>query len=113
MLTGAMSDPARHVEHETRDVWRLLDVLQHRGASPRQPFRYGRHGALLYSARGRRLLVACIALFFPGIAVVVVAQRLPEARLVLGQQPQAAHPFGALPEIEVWHEQPRRPTMFG
>src|SRR3954447_7908837 len=31
----------------------------------------------------------------PRIAVVVVAERLPEARLVLGHENEAAHPLGA------------------
>src|SRR5204862_3649656 len=55
--------------------------------------------------------VAAVALLEPRVAVVVVAVALPEARLVVLQQTQPAHPFRALPEIQVRHEQPRRPAV--
>src|SRR5262249_61719024 len=56
-------------------------------------------------------LVAGIALLVPGVAVVVVAERLPEAGLVLFQQPQAPNPLRALPEVEVRHDQAGRPPV--
>src|SRR5262245_50864376 len=56
-------------------------------------------------------LVAGIALLVPGVAVVVVAERLPEAGLVLFQQPQAPDPFCALPEVEVRHDQAGRSAV--
>src|SRR3954471_23631413 len=68
----------------------------HRGRLPRSP-----------AARS----VAPVALLFPRVAVVVVAVVLPEARLVLGAQLEAAHPLGALPEVEVRDEQPGRATV--
>src|ERR671917_1906304 len=49
--------------------------------------------------------VSPVALLAPGIAVIVVAQRLPETGLVLVYQPQAPHPLGALPEVQVGDEQ--------
>src|SRR4029079_3925088 len=55
--------------------------------------------------------VAAVTLLTPGIAVIVVAQRLPEAGLVSGQQAEATHPLGALPEIQVRHDQARRSTV--
>src|SRR5205823_13080650 len=55
--------------------------------------------------------VSAVPLFLPGVAVDVVAERLPEARLVSLHDPKAAHPLGALPEIEVRHDQPRRPAV--
>src|SRR3954454_2903537 len=55
--------------------------------------------------------VAAVALLFPRVAVVVVAVVLPETRLVLGAQLEAAHPLGALPEIKVRDEQPGRATV--
>ena len=54
---------------------------------------------------------ARVALFEPWIATVVVAERLPEPRLVAVDDAQAAHPFGALPEIEMRHDQPHRAAM--
>src|SRR5215216_857725 len=59
------------------------------------------------------LSVAPEALLAPGVAVVVIAQALPEAGLVLVQQLNPADPLGALPEVQVRHEQPRRAAMLG
>src|SRR6476619_8260233 len=53
------------------------------------------------------------ALLAPGIAVDVIAAELPEAGLVSFRELQAAHPFRRLPEIEMRHEEPRRPAMVG
>src|SRR2546429_361953 len=55
--------------------------------------------------------VSAVPLFLPGVAVDVVAERLPEARLVTLDHPKAPDPLGALPEIEVRHDQPRRPAV--
>src|ERR687894_168809 len=57
--------------------------------------------------------VVPVALLAPGVAVVVVADALPEARVVLGSQLQPAHPLGALPEVEVRDEQPCRSPVLG
>ena len=43
----------------------------------------------------------------------MVAVRLPEAGLVGGGQPQAAHPLGALPEVQVRDEQPGGAAVLG
>src|SRR5919204_1795206 len=55
--------------------------------------------------------IAAVALLFPRITVIVIAERFPEARRVPVRQVQAADPFGTLPEVEVWHDQPRRTAM--
>src|ERR687897_1552084 len=57
--------------------------------------------------------VTPVALLTPWVAVVVVADALPEAGLVLVAEPQAPHPLGALPEIQVRDQQPRRTAVFG
>ena len=43
--------------------------------------------------------------------MIVVAQRLPEARLILLDQAQAPYPLGALPEVEVRHQQACRAAV--
>src|SRR5688572_11784161 len=53
-----------------------------------------------------------VSLLAPGVAVHVVAERFPEARLVRWHVAQLAHPFGAFPEIEVGHEEARRSAVF-
>src|SRR5437868_12905467 len=55
--------------------------------------------------------VAPVPLFQPRVAENVIAVGLPETRLVLVLQPEAAHPLRALPEVEVRHQQPRRPAV--
>src|SRR5918993_1004855 len=42
-------------------------------------------------------LITPVALLAPRVAVVVVAERLPEARLVFGHELEAPPPFGTLP----------------
>src|SRR5919202_7035661 len=58
-------------------------------------------------------LVSPITLLAPGVAVVVVAQALPETWFVVVHEPQASNPLGALPEIEVRDEQARRAAVLG
>src|SRR4029077_6220564 len=58
-------------------------------------------------------LIAPVPLLAPWIAVHVVSIRLPEAGLVVLDEAQPAHPFGALPEVEVGHQQAGRPPMLG
>ena len=41
----------------------------------------------------------------------MVAVALPEAGLILGDELEAAHPLGALPEVEMRHDQPQRPAV--
>src|SRR4029077_19896422 len=49
--------------------------------------------------------VTVVPLFFPWIPTDVIPGRLTEARLVGFHERQAPQPFGALPEIEMRHEQ--------
>src|SRR5262245_25033015 len=56
-------------------------------------------------------LLPPIPLLFPGIPPHVVPVALPEAGGVLGEKLQAAHPLGALPEVEVRHDQPQRSAV--
>src|SRR3954454_21473413 len=55
--------------------------------------------------------VAPVPLLQPRVAAKVVAVRLPEAGLVLVPELEAAHPLGALPEVEVRDEQPCRAAV--
>src|SRR5439155_16957361 len=57
--------------------------------------------------------VAPIPLFLPWVAEQVVAVRLPEPRLVLVPESEAAYPLRALPEVQVRNEQPRWASVFG
>ena len=43
--------------------------------------------------------------------MVVIAEGLPEAGLVLVEQPEPPDPLDALPEVQVGHEQPSRPPV--
>jgi hypothetical protein len=45
--------------------------------------------------------IAGIALLTPGVSVDVVAEQLPEARLIVLHEPQPANPPRRLPEVEV------------
>src|SRR5881397_2313082 len=62
---------------------------------------------------GRLTSVVGVALFLPGIAADVVAERLPEAGRVLVHETQAADPFRALPEIKVRDDESRRTAVLG
>src|SRR6516162_2543207 len=55
--------------------------------------------------------VAVISLLFPGVAIIVVAKRLPEAGLILFHKTNSPDPFGTFPKIEMRHEQPSWTTM--
>src|SRR5262245_53656180 len=55
--------------------------------------------------------ITVISLLSPRVAVIVIAQRLPEAALILFHEAQASHPLGAFPKIEMRDEQPGRTTM--
>src|SRR5258708_35190658 len=55
--------------------------------------------------------ITVISLLFPGVAVIVIAQRLPEAAFIHFHEAQSPHPFGAFPEVEMRHEQPGRTAM--
>src|SRR5690349_1232403 len=49
--------------------------------------------------------VTPVTLLAPGVAVVVVAQRLPEAWLVRQPEVDALDPLGGLPEVQVRHQE--------
>src|SRR5919108_2429772 len=53
------------------------------------------------AGRASASLVAAVPLFPPRVAVEVVAVGLPEPGLVVLAELEAAHPLGALPEVEV------------
>src|SRR2546430_9711310 len=53
-----------------------------------------------------------IPFFVPRVAQHVVPGLLPKAGQVLFQELEAAHPFGALPQVEVRHEEARGPAVF-
>src|SRR5215217_450674 len=64
------------------------------------------------SLRGASAIsVSPVALLAPRVAMIVVAEGLPETWLVLGHEPEAPYPLGALPEIEVGDEQAGRTAM--
>jgi len=62
---------------------------------------------------GRGRLSRPVALLTPGVAVVVVAVGLPEARLVRVHQHEPTDPLRALPEIQVRDEQARGAAVLG
>ena len=73
-----------------------------------------RQASLLGTPAGTAAIsVSPVALLAPGVAIIVVAERLPETGLVLAYQPKAPHPLGALPEVEVGDEQARRAAVLG
>src|SRR3954471_1793410 len=57
--------------------------------------------------------VALVPLFLPRVAAVVVAVALPEPGLVVVEQTQPGDPLGALPEVQVRHQQPGRAAVLG
>jgi hypothetical protein len=44
------------------------------------------------------------ALLAPGITLIVITARFPEAGLVLVYKLNRTHPFGALPEVPLWNQ---------
>src|ERR1700730_8841106 len=54
-----------------------------------------------------------VALLFPVVGVVVVAVALPEARLIRGEELDAAQPLGALPEVARRDDETQRPAVLG
>src|SRR5947209_15211801 len=57
--------------------------------------------------------VAPVALLTPRVSAVVVAEALPEAGLVTLADLEPAHPFRALPEVQVRDEQPCGTAVLG
>src|SRR5262249_19800588 len=81
-------------------------------------------GRLLAKDRGGRDLpiaayrrtdhsIARVPLLPPGIAVDVIAKRLPEPRGIRLHEHQSPDPFCAFPEIQMWHEQSCGAAVFG
>src|SRR5215510_11118970 len=62
-------------------------------------------------AGGGAVSISVIALLTPGVSVDVVAERLPEARLVLLHEPQPADPLRRFPEVEVRDQESRWAAM--
>src|SRR5215472_3877285 len=56
--------------------------------------------------------VTLIPLLPPGVAVIVVAEAFPKARLILVHQCNAPHPFGALPEVKMGDKKTCRAAVF-
>ena len=69
--------------------------------APRQP----------RAARSGGASIPLIPLFAPWVAVVVIAELLPEAGGVLQHQVDAANPLGRLPEVQVRDQQSGRPAV--
>src|SRR5690348_10807673 len=63
-------------------------------------------------ATGFGTLVTVVPLFAPRIAVAVVSIHLPESRLVVLHETQAAYPLRGLPEIQMRYEEARGPSVF-
>src|SRR6202008_744742 len=95
VLPGSMSGPLGHVEPHGDGRRRFRNGLGDGADQP--PHRS----------------VALVALLAPGVSVVVVADALPEAGLVLLLELQAPYPLGALPEVEVGDQQPGRSAVLG
>src|SRR5262245_21156648 len=57
--------------------------------------------------------VTVVALLTPRVAVVVVAERLPESALIPVHEAELPDPLRALPEVEVRHEKTRRAAVLG
>src|SRR5690606_31805526 len=77
---------------------------------PRPPWRAARRSTAPLPAARLPILppsprrpspVSGVALLAPRIAVVVVAERFPESRLVVLHHAKLPQPLGALPEVEV------------
>ena len=62
-------------------------------------------------AATQRFRSSGIALLQPGVAVVVVAEALPEPRPVVLHEREGVDPLRALPEVEVRHQQPGRAAV--
>src|SRR5215216_2102479 len=71
-----------------------------------------RHSSLWGRRRISATSIPPVALLAPRVTVVVVAQGLPEARLVVVEQPEPPDPLGALPEVEVRDEQAGGAAVF-
>src|SRR5262245_44907259 len=57
--------------------------------------------------------VTVVSLLTPWVAVVVVAERLPESALIPVHEAELAHPLRALPEVQMGDKEPRRAAVLG
>src|SRR5262245_14773444 len=73
------------------------------------------HGPTRGTASGPSTVmsVALVALFEPRVASVVVPAYLPETGFVVIEQRDARHELGALPEVQMRHQQPRWSAVVG
>src|ERR1700730_6377315 len=81
------------------------------GCSPRTRREQKGRGSIA-SSFGLTASLPPVALFGPRVAAHVIAVLLPETGLVAVHELEPAHPLGALPEVQVGHEQTQRPTVF-
>src|SRR5882724_11036610 len=58
-------------------------------------------------------LLVGVALFFPGISVKVIAVDLPESRRVDVEKLERPDPLGALPEVQLWDDEPAGASVLG
>ena len=110
VLTRRVAGPAWDVHHERFGVRGLpYDFPDCRGPpldSPRSVDQSRDVGAVGHGSPG-------VALFTPRITAIVIPVYFPEPRLVMRGELNPAHPLGALPEVEVRHEQPRGTAVLG
>src|SRR5262245_42172267 len=57
--------------------------------------------------------VTVVALLTPRVAVVVVAERLPEPALILVREAELPDPLRAFPEVQMGHEEPCGAAVLG
>src|SRR5689334_17241237 len=60
-----------------------------------------------------RVSVTGVPLLLPRVAPRVIAVLLPEPGFVVVEDPQPRDPLGALPEVQMRHQQPRRTAVLG
>jgi hypothetical protein len=95
MLAWQVTLPTGYLEEKTFDARRFDDDLTHFNSPPlKSPDRTGKGS------------IAVISLLSPGVAMVVIAERLPETLFILFHEPQSPRPFGALPKIKMRNKQP-------
>src|SRR5687767_8841012 len=58
-------------------------------------------------------VITSVSLFTPGIPVVVISERFPEAGGVSFHEAQLSHPLRAPPEVQVRNEQARGTAVLG
>src|SRR5258707_1336561 len=88
---------------------------------PRRWFLSATQNALVHPKTDRMRLVnpsiriasvAAVSLLPPRVAIQVITVHFPEAWFVVSHEPQTAHPFSALPEVQVRHQKTGRTAVF-